>query len=74
MDYALMVTRGRWAGLSELRVGLGCMRLSTEPERDEELALETIAAAVDAGVTLFDTARSVAPVPTRGLASSPRAA
>jgi aryl-alcohol dehydrogenase-like predicted oxidoreductase/predicted kinase len=34
------------------------MRLSTEPERDEELALETIAAAVDAGVTVFDTARS----------------
>jgi aryl-alcohol dehydrogenase-like predicted oxidoreductase len=34
------------------------MRLSTEPERDEELALATIAAAVDAGMTLFDTARS----------------
>jgi len=34
------------------------MRLSTEQERDEELALETIAAAVDAGVTVFDTARS----------------
>ena len=34
------------------------MRLSTEPERDEELALATIAAAVDAGVTVFDTARS----------------
>src|ERR687888_134178 len=50
MDYVLMA--------SELRIGLGCMRLSTEPERDEELALETIAAAVDAGVTVFDTARS----------------
>jgi aryl-alcohol dehydrogenase-like predicted oxidoreductase len=58
MDYALMVTRGRWASISELRVGLGCMRLSTEPERDEELALEAIAAAVDAGVTVFDTAHS----------------
>src|SRR5437764_13357354 len=34
------------------------MRLSTEPERDDELALETIAAAVDAGLTGFDTARS----------------
>jgi aryl-alcohol dehydrogenase-like predicted oxidoreductase len=34
------------------------MRLSTEPERDEELALATIAAAVDAGMTVFDTARS----------------
>jgi aryl-alcohol dehydrogenase-like predicted oxidoreductase len=50
MDYVLMA--------SELRIGLGCMRLSTEPERDEELALETIAAAVDAGLTVFDTARS----------------
>jgi aryl-alcohol dehydrogenase-like predicted oxidoreductase len=50
MDYVLMA--------SELRIGLGCMRLSTEPERDEQLALETIAAAVDAGVTIFDTARS----------------
>jgi aryl-alcohol dehydrogenase-like predicted oxidoreductase len=48
MDYASM----------ELRIGLGCMRLSTEPERDDEVALETIAAAVDAGVTVFDTARS----------------
>lgn len=34
------------------------MRLSTEPERDEELAVETIGAAVEAGVTVFDTARS----------------
>jgi aryl-alcohol dehydrogenase-like predicted oxidoreductase/predicted kinase len=48
MDYASV----------ELRIGLGCMRLSTEPEQDEELALATIAAAVDAGVTMFDTARS----------------
>jgi len=32
--------------------------LSTDPERDEQLALETIAAAIDAGVTVFDTARS----------------
>jgi aryl-alcohol dehydrogenase-like predicted oxidoreductase len=48
MDYASV----------ELRIGLGCMRLSTEPEQDEELALATIAAAVDAGVTVFDTARS----------------
>src|SRR5579859_657538 len=34
------------------------MRLSTDQNRDEELALETIAAAVEAGVTLFDTARA----------------
>ena len=34
------------------------MRLSTDAERDEELALETIAAAADAGITVFDTARA----------------
>jgi aryl-alcohol dehydrogenase-like predicted oxidoreductase len=34
------------------------MRMSTDESRDEELALETIAAAVDAGITVFDTARS----------------
>ena len=34
------------------------MRLSTDEERDEERALETIAAAVEAGITVFDTARS----------------
>ena len=43
---------------SELRVGLGCMRLSTDEDRDEERAHATIAAAVAAGVTVFDTARS----------------
>lgn len=52
------MTRAMWRSASELRIGLGCMRLSTEPERDEELAFETIATAVEAGVTLFDTARS----------------
>ena len=34
------------------------MRLSTDEQRDEGLALETIAAAAAAGVTVFDTARS----------------
>jgi len=33
--------------------------MSTGAERDEELAVETIAAAVEAGVSVFDT-----PVPT----------
>src|SRR3954452_8410068 len=47
-----------WLSESELRVGLGCMRLSTDENRDEERALATIAAAVAAGVTVFDTARS----------------
>ena len=47
-----------WLDPSELRVGLGCMRLSTDESRDEELALATIAAAAEAGVTVFDTARA----------------
>jgi aryl-alcohol dehydrogenase-like predicted oxidoreductase len=34
------------------------MRLSTDESRDEELALETIAAAAQAGITVFDTARA----------------
>jgi aryl-alcohol dehydrogenase-like predicted oxidoreductase len=34
------------------------MRLSTDEDRDEELALATITAAADAGITVFDTARS----------------
>ena len=34
------------------------MRLSTDAERDESVALETIAAAVEAGITVFDTARA----------------
>jgi len=34
------------------------MRLSTDENRDEELAAETVAAAVAAGMTVFDTARS----------------
>jgi aryl-alcohol dehydrogenase-like predicted oxidoreductase len=36
----------------ELRIGLGCMRLP------EETAVETITAAADAGITVFDTARA----------------
>jgi len=36
------------------------MRLSTDESRDEELALDTIAAAAAAGVTVFDTARAYA--------------
>ena len=47
-----------WLGAGELRVGLGCMRLSTDEDRDEERALETIAAAAEAGITVFDTARA----------------
>ncbi|MGZ8694090.1 MAG: aldo/keto reductase, partial [Gaiellaceae bacterium] len=42
----------------ELRIGLGCMRLETDEDADEERAVATIAAAVEAGITVFDTARS----------------
>jgi aryl-alcohol dehydrogenase-like predicted oxidoreductase/predicted kinase len=34
------------------------MRMSTEADRDEELAAQTIAAALEAGITVFDTARA----------------
>jgi aryl-alcohol dehydrogenase-like predicted oxidoreductase/histidinol phosphatase-like enzyme/predicted kinase len=37
-------------------LAIGCMRLSTEPDRDETRALATLHAALDAGVTLLDTA------------------
>jgi aryl-alcohol dehydrogenase-like predicted oxidoreductase/predicted kinase len=47
-----------WLDPAELRIGLGCMRLSTDEHRDDRLALETIAAAAGAGVTVFDTAHS----------------
>src|SRR5947208_10031135 len=34
------------------------MRLSTDEDRDDERAFATIAAAADAGITVFDTARA----------------
>jgi aryl-alcohol dehydrogenase-like predicted oxidoreductase len=36
-------------------LGLGCMRLSTAPDRDEARAIAVIHAALDAGATLLDT-------------------
>lgn len=44
----------RWLDGSELRIGLGCMRLPA----DEEAASSTIAAAAAAGVRIFDTAHA----------------
>jgi aryl-alcohol dehydrogenase-like predicted oxidoreductase len=41
-----------WLEAGELRIGLGCMRMSAEELRD------TIPAAVSAGITVFDTARA----------------
>jgi aryl-alcohol dehydrogenase-like predicted oxidoreductase len=40
--------------------GLGCMRLSTDRDCDEPRALETLRAAIDAGITVLDTARAYA--------------
>jgi aryl-alcohol dehydrogenase-like predicted oxidoreductase len=37
-------------------IGLGCMRLSTEPDRDETRAIAVLHSAFDAGVTFLDTA------------------
>src|SRR5438094_9700124 len=53
-----ILSRPGWLDAPELRIGLGCMRLSTDESRDERLALETIAAAVEAGMTVFDTAQA----------------
>jgi aryl-alcohol dehydrogenase-like predicted oxidoreductase/predicted kinase len=43
-----------WLKPSELRIGLGCMRL---PD-DGQLAIDTIATAAGAGITVFDTAHA----------------
>jgi aryl-alcohol dehydrogenase-like predicted oxidoreductase len=44
------------------RIALGCMRLSTDgdADADHERALATLHAAIDAGITVFDTARAYA--------------
>jgi aryl-alcohol dehydrogenase-like predicted oxidoreductase len=44
----------RWLEASELRIGLGCMRLPA----DGDVAADTIAAAAAAGITIFDTAHA----------------
>src|SRR5437764_471761 len=55
---AAQTPAAEWRGAGEPRVGLGCMRLSTERERDEARAIATVQAALDAGVTVFDTAHA----------------
>src|ERR1051325_6647601 len=37
-------------------IGMGCMRLSTASDRDDERSVTVLHAALDAGVTLLDTA------------------
>jgi aryl-alcohol dehydrogenase-like predicted oxidoreductase/predicted kinase len=41
-------------------IGLGCMRLSTRPERNDAQSMEVIHAALDAGAALLDTADAYA--------------
>src|SRR5205814_283086 len=45
---------------SPSRVGLGCMRLSTERDRDEGTGIAVLHAALDAGIMLLDTADAYA--------------
>jgi aryl-alcohol dehydrogenase-like predicted oxidoreductase/predicted kinase len=42
--------------MSLIASAIGCMRLSTEPDRDDARSLAVLHAAFDAGVTLLDTA------------------
>ena len=37
-------------------IAIGCMRLSTEPDRDDDRSIRVLHAAFDAGVTVLDTA------------------
>ena len=45
-----------WPDTPAPPIGMGCMRLSTDPDRDDERSVAVIHAALDAGVRLFDTA------------------
>src|SRR5215204_2811535 len=38
------------------RIGIGCMRLSTERDRDDERGIEVLHAGLDLGVRFLDTA------------------
>jgi aryl-alcohol dehydrogenase-like predicted oxidoreductase len=55
------VSLSGWLSDSELRLGLGCMRLSTDDGADDGRAVATIAAAAASGITVFDTARAYGP-------------
>ncbi len=41
-----------------MRLALGCMRLSTDRDRDDERAQATLRAALDAGFSVLDTAHA----------------
>jgi aryl-alcohol dehydrogenase-like predicted oxidoreductase/histidinol phosphatase-like enzyme len=46
------------SGAKNRPAAIGCMRLSTAPDRDEAQAIDVLHAAFAAGVTLFDTANA----------------
>jgi aryl-alcohol dehydrogenase-like predicted oxidoreductase/histidinol phosphatase-like enzyme/predicted kinase len=45
-----------WPFTTVRPIGMGCMRLSTETDRDDTRSLDVLHAALDAGLTLLDTA------------------
>jgi aryl-alcohol dehydrogenase-like predicted oxidoreductase/histidinol phosphatase-like enzyme/predicted kinase len=45
-----------WPDANAAPLGMGCMRLSTEPERNEDRAVAVLHAGFEAGVTFLDTA------------------
>src|SRR5690349_4612793 len=51
-----MYSRNRIVGMSDVRpIGIGCMRLSTDPDRNDQRSIAVLHAAFEAGVTLLDT-------------------
>ena len=42
--------------MTDRTIAIGCMRLSTDPDRDDDRSVAVLHAAFDAGVTLLDTA------------------
>ena len=50
--------RTPWLLPRDGQAGLGCMRLSTSPDRDEVRARSVVHTALDAGFTVFDTAHA----------------
>ncbi|MFN2581734.1 MAG: aldo/keto reductase, partial [Candidatus Dormibacteria bacterium] len=54
------MSQNAWLDADSPRVGLGCMRL-TDAGIGERVAIDTIAAAVESGITVFDTAHSYGP-------------
>jgi aryl-alcohol dehydrogenase-like predicted oxidoreductase/predicted kinase/histidinol phosphatase-like enzyme len=49
-----------WPDTPGRPIGMGCMRLSTDPNRDDDRSIAVLHAALDAGVRLFDTADAYA--------------